>query len=113
MPFCAGGAGKSRSLRVRPFALTSDLEKTQGEQDAHGHHPLLLLSFQGSAQIRMRFLALVVSGSGSNQLKPKRQLWRGAAWAAVVLPVVSAELSRGAWGRGWQRAALAPREHPV
>jgi len=56
-------------------------------------------------------LAVVVPGSGSGQLKENQSgsLARGAAWAVVVLPVISAELRRGAGSR----AALSPHQHPV
>lgn len=77
--------------------------------------PLAASQPSGPSSDEDEILALVVSGSGSNQLKENQRgsFVRGAAWAAVVLPVISAELSRGAWGCGWQRAALSPHEHPV
>lgn len=50
----------------------------------------------------------MVSGSGSDQPKENQRggFVQGAAWAAVVLPVISAELSQGVWGCQWKGAAL-------
>lgn len=78
--------------------------------------PIAASQPSGSSSVEDEILALVVSGSCSDQLKENQRggsFVRGAAWAAVVLPVISAELSRGAQGCGWQRAALSPHKHPV
>lgn len=92
----SGGAGRVAhdGPRTSPIAASQPSEPSSDEDE---------------------ILALVVSGSGSNQLKENQRgsFVQGAAWAAVVLPVISAELSRGAWGCGWQRAVLSPHRHPV
>lgn len=62
--------------------------------------PLAASQPSGPSSDEDEISAPVVSGSGSNQLKENQRgsFVRGAAWAAVVLPVISAELSRGAGG---------------
>lgn len=70
------GAGKSRSLRVWPFAFRpgeSSGAAGRVAPMAHTHHALLLLSPQGPAWMRMRFSTGGVRlRFKSAQRKPKR-----------------------------------------
>lgn len=61
-----------------PFALTSDLEKAQGEQGelprmAHKHHLLAASQPSGTCLDEDEILVLVVLSSGSSQLKENQR----------------------------------------